>query len=157
MDSPQINVAVNQLTFSLFQRPLHPELFQLYADRRLKTDKYEAMIWVTGCTHVVTVFSGDVCLSEVVSTPGQLLPIFGANSARLLFAGDTIPTVAHLRLGWVMAYDVLPLTTIAEKEAIYRRCYDEGIFLAFPHDPQVGGVAIDGTIERPVVARTLSL
>ena len=74
MDSPQINVAVNQLTFSLFQRPLHPELFQLYADRRLKTDKYEAMIWVTGCTHVVTVFSGEVCLSEVVSTPGQPLP-----------------------------------------------------------------------------------
>ena len=74
MDSPQINVAVEELTFSLFQRPLHPELFQIYQQRQLKTDKYEAIIWVTGCTHVVSVFAGDVCLSEVVSAPGQLLP-----------------------------------------------------------------------------------
>lgn len=74
MDSPQINVAVEELTFNLFQRPLHPELFQIYDKRQLKTEKYEAIIWVTGCTHVVTVFSGDVCLSEVVSAPGQMLP-----------------------------------------------------------------------------------
>ncbi len=77
MDSPQINVAVEELTFSLFQRPLHPELFQIYQQRRLKTDKYEAIIWVTGCTHVVSVFAGDVCLSEVVSAPGQMLPSRG--------------------------------------------------------------------------------
>ena len=68
MESPQVNIGVDQLTFSLFQRPLHPELFQIYASRQLKTEKYEAIIWVTGCTHVVSVFSGDVCLSEVVST-----------------------------------------------------------------------------------------
>ena len=75
MDSPnKINVALESLTFSLFQRPLHPELFQIYAKRQLKTEKYEAGIWITGCTHVISVFSGDVCLSEVVSIPGQMLP-----------------------------------------------------------------------------------
>ncbi len=74
MESPQINVAIEELTFSLFQRPLHPELFQIYANRKLKTAKYEALIWVTGCTHVVSVFAKDLCLSEVVSTPGQMLP-----------------------------------------------------------------------------------
>jgi hypothetical protein len=74
MESPQINVAIDELTFSLFQRPLHPELFQIYAKRELKTEKYEAIIWVTGCTHVVSVFAGDLCLSEVISGPGQMLP-----------------------------------------------------------------------------------
>lgn len=74
MESPQINVAVEELTFSLFQRPLHPELFQIYASRHLRTDKYEAIIWVTGCMHVVSVFANEDCLSEVVSAPGQLLP-----------------------------------------------------------------------------------
>ena len=74
MDLPQINVAVGELTFSLFQRPLHPELFQIYAKRQLKTAKYEADIWVTGCTHVVGVFAGGLCLSEVISAPGQMLP-----------------------------------------------------------------------------------
>ena len=77
MESPQINVAVDQLAFSLFQRPLHPELFQIYTSRQFKTDNYEAIIWITGCTHVISVFAGDVCLSEVVSAPGQLLPTRG--------------------------------------------------------------------------------
>ena len=74
MESPQTNIAVEELTFSLFQRPLHPELFQIYATRQIKTEKYEATIWVTGCTHVVSVFTDKVCLSEVVSAPRQVLP-----------------------------------------------------------------------------------
>jgi hypothetical protein len=74
METPHINVAIDELTFSLFQRPLHPELFQIYAQRQLNTEKYEAIIWVTGCTHVVSVFVGDVCLTEVISAPGQMLP-----------------------------------------------------------------------------------
>jgi len=74
METPHINVAIDELTFSLFQRPLHPELFQIYSQRQLKTEKYEAIIWVTGCTHVVSVFAGDSCLTEVISAPGQMLP-----------------------------------------------------------------------------------
>jgi hypothetical protein len=70
----KINVAIEGLTFHLFQRPLHPELFEIYAQRQLKTEKYETIIWVTGCTHVVSVFSGDVCLTELVCVPGQMLP-----------------------------------------------------------------------------------
>jgi hypothetical protein len=74
MESPQINVAVEELTFNLFQRPLHPELFIIYAKRKLLTEKYEAEIWVTGCTHVAAIYAGDVCLTEVISAPGQMLP-----------------------------------------------------------------------------------
>ena len=77
MEWPQINVAVEELTFSLFQRPLHPELFQIYARRQVKGAAYEADIWVTGCTHVVSVFAGGAFLSEVISSPGQMLPQVG--------------------------------------------------------------------------------
>ncbi len=90
-------------------------------------------------------------------TPYQLHPVFGTGSQKLLFVGDVVPTVAHLRLGWVMAYDLRPEVTIDEKESVYRRCFDDGLLLAFPHDPQIGGVEIDGTINRPIVARTLDL
>jgi glyoxylase-like metal-dependent hydrolase (beta-lactamase superfamily II) len=90
-------------------------------------------------------------------TPYQLHPVFGAGDERLMFVGDVIPTSAHLPLAWVMAYDVLPMTTIAEKETVVRRCLDEGMMLAFPHDLKTGGVALDGTPERPIVARTLPL
>ena len=102
-------------------------------------------------------FEGMTWLVSNGHTPCQLHPIFGSGADRLLFVGDIVPTVAHLRLGWVMAYDMAPVTTITEKQAIFRRCFEEGLTLAFPHDPEVGGVAIDGTVERPIVAKTLPL
>jgi glyoxylase-like metal-dependent hydrolase (beta-lactamase superfamily II) len=89
-------------------------------------------------------------------TPGQLHPVFGSGRERLVWAGDLCPTMAHLRLAWVMAYDMEPLGTIREKETLLRRCIHEGWLLAFPHDPNIAGVALDGPVERPVVTRALS-
>lgn len=88
-------------------------------------------------------------------TPYHLHPVFRGDDRSILFIGDLAPTIAHLRLAWVMAYDVRPMTTIDEKQAIYRRCLEEGMQIAFAHDPRTGGVEIDGTVERPVVAREL--
>lgn len=90
-------------------------------------------------------------------TPAQLHPIFGAGEQRLIFVGDLAPTIPHLPASWVMAYDVAPLCTIDEKRLIFRNCLEKGWLLAFPHDPNEGGAAIDGTVERPIVARTLPL
>ena len=63
MESPKANVVVSELTFSLYQRPLHPELFNIYSRRHLKTEQYELMVWATGCSHVVSVFIRR-CLSD---------------------------------------------------------------------------------------------
>lgn len=68
------NVAVGELIFSLYQRPLHPELFTIYSKRNLKTDKYEVSIWETGCSHIISVNTQDLCLTELISPLGQLLP-----------------------------------------------------------------------------------
>ena len=77
MEAPKTNLAVSELAFSVYQRPLHPELFNIYSKRNLKTEKYEAVIWNTGCSHVVSVFVGNRCLTELISAPGQLLPSRG--------------------------------------------------------------------------------
>jgi len=37
METPKSHLAVSELNFSLFQRPLHPELFTIYAQRRIRT------------------------------------------------------------------------------------------------------------------------
>ena len=74
MEAPRTNLAISELSFSLYQRPLHPELFNIYARRHLKTEKYENIIWATGCSHVVTVYAGEQCLSELITAPGQMLP-----------------------------------------------------------------------------------
>ena len=88
-------------------------------------------------------------------TACQLHPVFGIGGAKLVFVGDMVPTAAHVRPSWVMAYDVLPMTTIDEKQSLYRRCTQDGWRLAFAHDPSIAGVAIGGRPERPTVTGRL--
>ncbi len=90
-------------------------------------------------------------------TPGQLLPVLGTGKERVLFVGDLVPTAAHLRLPWVMAYDQKPIVSVREREEVYHRCLNEGLMLAFPHDVSTPGVAIEGPIHRPTVVRALPL
>ncbi|MGH7162732.1 MAG: MBL fold metallo-hydrolase [Planctomycetota bacterium] len=56
-------------------------------------------------------------------------------STTLLYCADLAPTVAHLRLPYVMAYDNQPLKTIEEKSALWTRAADGGWILFFEHDP----------------------
>ena len=74
-----------------------------------------------------------------------------------MFTGDAVPSVAHLRPTWVMAYDLHPMRTIEEKESMHRRCLDTGMQLAFPHDPAIGGAVLHGSVDRPVVSRPAEL
>ena len=90
-------------------------------------------------------------------TPYQLLPVFEGQAGDLLFVGDMIPTAHHLGTPWVMAYDLQPLVTIEEKGEVYARCSREGLVLAFPHDPQMGGAAVELAGDAPAVAKPLDL
>ncbi len=70
----------------------------------------------------------------------------------LLHAADLVPTAAHVPLLWVMAYDVEPLETIAEKERLLRRAAQEGWTLAFEHDAEVATAGVVET-ERGFATR----
>ncbi len=90
-------------------------------------------------------------------TPGQLLPIFSDGERSLMFTGDVFPTSSHLRPAWVMAYDLEPLKTIAEKKHILGWCRGNGLTLAFPHDHRLGGAVIDFANGKPFVAHPLDI
>ncbi|HEU4829431.1 MAG TPA: MBL fold metallo-hydrolase [Gemmatimonadales bacterium] len=63
------------------------------------------------------------------------------------FIADLIPTSAHLRLPWIMGYDLEPLRTLESKRAILRDAANEGWRLVFEHDAFVawGTVVRTGT------------
>ena len=77
MELGQTRQCVEELHFSLYQRALHPELFQIHQVKRVNHRFYNAEIWITGMTHVVTVQFGDQTLTELVSEPSDLLPRVG--------------------------------------------------------------------------------
>jgi len=65
---------IESLKFYLYDRPIHPELFDIYHDHYIKKGTYEARLWVTGCTHVISFYRGDETLVELIADSETELP-----------------------------------------------------------------------------------
>lgn len=53
----------------------------------------------------------------------------------LVFPGDLCPTRLHAHPSTSMAYDMEPWTSLRGKQALLRRCADEGRLIVLDHDP----------------------
>jgi glyoxylase-like metal-dependent hydrolase (beta-lactamase superfamily II) len=53
-----------------------------------------------------------------------------------VYFGDLVPTSAHLKPAWVMAYDLYPKEVCALKEKLLRQAVEEDWLVCFDHDPK---------------------
>jgi glyoxylase-like metal-dependent hydrolase (beta-lactamase superfamily II) len=98
----------------------------------------------------------DLIVSEG-HTVGQQLPRFRGDGTHLLFAGDLVPTRAHLRASWVMAFDLHPLTTIEEKKIMLAEALEDGGVVFFEHDPDVAACRLGEQDGHPVFREAVEL
>jgi glyoxylase-like metal-dependent hydrolase (beta-lactamase superfamily II) len=94
--------------------------------------------------------NGELCPGVMLRicyghTPGLIVPVIRYHDRTFVFTGDLIPTVAHIPLLWNMAYDLLPLATIAEKQEILEEALHSGHLLIFQHDPETECCAVTET------------
>ena len=83
----------------------------------------------------------------------QMVKVSGGGET-VVFMGDTIPTASHLRLPYIMGYDLRPLETLEEKKRLLDQAAEEGWWLFFDHDPQVPGVKIEpGSKDYQIIQR----
>jgi glyoxylase-like metal-dependent hydrolase (beta-lactamase superfamily II) len=68
-------------------------------------------------------------------TPAMQLPRIYADGKNVLYCADLVPTAAHARTPWIMAYDNEPMRTAAEKSELLARAADEDWVLFLEHDP----------------------
>jgi len=68
-------------------------------------------------------------------TQGQQVVKISDGSQTLLYCADLIPTSSHVRLPWVMGYDLNPLLLMEEKQRFLGQAADENWYLYFEHDP----------------------
>ena len=65
---------VADLVFQLYGRPLHPELFDILAVRKIQREDYELTLRITRTGHVISWENDDVFLTEVTAAADQDLP-----------------------------------------------------------------------------------
>ena len=70
-------------------------------------------------------------------TEALMIPHIQYKDTTLVFVTDLIPSVAHMSLPYVMAYDIRPLETMREKKDLLRRAIDGRYVFFFQHDAMV--------------------
>jgi glyoxylase-like metal-dependent hydrolase (beta-lactamase superfamily II) len=69
-------------------------------------------------------------------TFGQQMIKITDSSTTLLYCCDLMPFISHLRLPYIMGYDLQPLVTLEEKKEYLKLAADENWYLFFGHDPE---------------------
>jgi glyoxylase-like metal-dependent hydrolase (beta-lactamase superfamily II) len=89
-------------------------------------------------------------------TVGLQLVRLTDGDASLVYCGDLVPTAAHLKPAWVMAYDLYPLTTIEEKKFLLAEAVESRTILFLEHDPDLAACTVreqDGQVVVDEVVR----
>lgn len=68
-------------------------------------------------------------------THAMMLPHITHNGSTLVYLADLVPSAGHIKLAYIMGYDMQPLVTLAEKADFLGKAADQNHTLFFEHDP----------------------
>lgn len=80
-------------------------------------------------------FSNNISVRFVSGhTDMMMLPQINYNGKTIVYMADLLPSIAHIPLPYVMAYDMFPLTTLQEKKSFLQEAIQNNYILMFEHD-----------------------
>jgi len=68
-------------------------------------------------------------------TDMMMLPQIHYKGRTIVYMADLLPSVAHIPVPYIMAYDMFPLTTLNEKMSFLTEAAENDYILFFEHDP----------------------
>jgi glyoxylase-like metal-dependent hydrolase (beta-lactamase superfamily II) len=70
-------------------------------------------------------------------TRGHQSVIIESDGKKAAYLGDLIPTTSHIKIPYIMGYDLYPLDIIERKKEILKKALQEHWLLIFEHDPKI--------------------
>lgn len=68
-------------------------------------------------------------------TEAMMIPIIETDKGTIVYCADLLPSSFHVRIPYIMAYDVRPLVTLEEKTAFFEDVLNHDWVLFLEHDP----------------------
>ena len=99
------------------------------------------------CTEVeVRIFNGH--------TLGQLVTYINLERITLVYVGDVIPLAANVPLAWISAYDIFPISAMAEKKILLDEAAEKNQILYFEHDAYTECCTVEKQYNKHKVNKT---
>lgn len=70
-------------------------------------------------------------------TDSMMLPQINYHGQTIIYMADLLPSIAHIPIPYVMAYDTRPLETLKEKKSFLTEAQKKDFILFFEHDPLI--------------------
>lgn len=70
-------------------------------------------------------------------TDSMMLPQLSYKGKTIIYMADLLPSVAHIPIPYVMAYDTRPLLTLEEKKSFLEEAFYKEYILFFEHDAEI--------------------
>jgi glyoxylase-like metal-dependent hydrolase (beta-lactamase superfamily II) len=70
-------------------------------------------------------------------TESMMLPQIKYKDKTIVYMADLLPSVAHIPVPYIMAYDTRPLDTLKEKKSFLAEAQQKDFILFFEHDPEI--------------------
>lgn len=67
-------------------------------------------------------------------TIGQAIPFLDYNGKTVVFTSDLLAFSQHIRLPWIMSFDIQPLVSLKEKKEFLKEAVENDYILYFEHD-----------------------
>ena len=83
------------------------------------------------------IFPGFSNITAYGHTEAMMLPKISYKGKTIVYCADLLPSVGHLPVSYVMAYDVQPLVTLKEKEIFMKEAIENDYHLFFEHDKSI--------------------
>jgi len=84
-----------------------------------------------------TAFSDNISIRFCSGhTESMMFPLIQYKGKTIAYMADLLPSVGHIPIPYVMAYDMFPLTTLHEKASFLQEALDNEYILFLEHDPK---------------------
>ncbi|HSV12325.1 MAG TPA: MBL fold metallo-hydrolase [Hanamia sp.] len=80
-------------------------------------------------------------------TESMMLPQIKYKDKTIIYMADLLPSVAHIPIPYVMAYDTRPLETLKEKKSFLTEALKKDFILFFEHDPEIECCNLQATVK----------
>ncbi len=70
-------------------------------------------------------------------TASMMLPVINYKNKTIVYMADLLPSIGHIPIPYIMAYDMFPLQTLKEKKTFLNHAVTNNYILFFEHDPAI--------------------
>lgn len=103
-------------------------------------------------------FSTNFQVKQVFGhTEAMMLPMINYKGKTIVYMADLLPSVSHIPVPYVMAYDMFPLTTLHEKKSFLNEAVENDYILFFEHDPKIECCSLQMTEKGVRMKETFNL